>query len=159
MAFGTLTAGNAFNHICQQLTISTNASGGYSTTVEKSQLLTFVANTIADGDCNAGSCTTTGSGLWTTTTENGFGYCMDDVTGDAAATADGSGWTSGEQCDDATPEFKIFGTLNANAQAIMASAAAVSGDNSIMAAVLNYSGAQVPGAYTTTLTLITTPTF
>ena len=159
MAFETLTAGNAFNHICQQLTISTNASGGYSTTVEKSQLLTSGANTIADGDCNAGSCTTTGSGLWTTTTENGFGYCMDDVTGDAAATADGSGWTTGEQCDDSTPEFKIFGTLNANAQAIMASAAAVSGDNSIIGVVLNYSGAQVPGAYTTTLTFITTPTF
>ncbi|MDZ4230170.1 MAG: hypothetical protein U1C53_03450, partial [Candidatus Veblenbacteria bacterium] len=94
--FGTLTSGDAFYNSCHQLTIGTNATDGYSTTVYKTQLLTAGSDTIAEGDCNAGSCTTTGSGLWTTTTENGFGYCMDDVTGDAAVTADGSGWTTAE---------------------------------------------------------------
>lgn len=159
IAFGTLSAGNTFNHSCHQLTISTNASSGYSTTVEKSQLLTSGANTIADGDCNSGSCSTSQSGVWTTTSENGFGYCMDDVTGDAAATADGTEWTSNQQCDDATPEYKLFGTANSNAQAIMSSAAAVSGDNSIIGVVLNYPGSQAAGTYTTTLTFITTPSF
>lgn len=159
ITFGTLSSGNAFNHSCHQATVSTNASGGYSTTVEKSQLLTSGGDTIPDGDCNAGSCTTTQSGLWTTTSENGFAYCMDDVTGDGAATADGTEWTTAQQCDDATPEFKLFGTGNGSAQPVMSSATSVSGDNSIIAVALNYAGDQAAGTYTTTLTFITTPTF
>ncbi|MDZ4230169.1 MAG: hypothetical protein U1C53_03445 [Candidatus Veblenbacteria bacterium] len=41
----------------------------------------------------------------------------------------------------------------------MSSAAPVSGDNSIIAAVLNYSASQAAGTYTTTLVFVTTPTF
>lgn len=158
VTFGTLSSGNAFNHSCQQATVSTNASGGYSTTVEKSQLLTSGSDTIADGTCDGG-CSTTTSATWATTTNNGFGYCMDDVTGNAAITADAANWTAAEQCDDATPEFKTFGTGNGNAQAIMASATAVSGDNSRIGIVLDYPGDQAAGTYTTTLTFVTTPTF
>jgi hypothetical protein len=165
--FGTVSTGNAFHHSCHLVTVSTNASQGYTTTVTKSQLLTNpTPTTIADGSCEA-SCSATVTDTWTTTTQNGFGYCLEDVGSfNAAKTIDASDdsetgttdWVDGAQCDDATPEFKLYPTT-ATTEPVMKSYSAVSGDQIRMGATLNVPGSQEAGAYTTTLTFVTTPLF
>jgi hypothetical protein len=167
ITFGTLSAGNAFNHSCHLLTVGTNATDGYTTTVEKSQLLTSAGpDTIADGTCTSASCSNILSGEWAGTTDNGFGYCLQDVTGNPALTTDAdddSGtnavdWLAAAQCNDASPEFKTFPTT-ATTEAVMKSYSEESGDQIRMGVVLNYSTSQAAGTYTTVLTFITTPIF
>jgi len=165
ITFGTLSAGNAFNHSCHLATVSTNAGTGYTTTAEKTQLLTSGGNTIADGTCD-GACSGTVSATWSTTTNNGFGYCLQDVAGNPALTTDSSNdagagavdWETADQCNDATPQFKTY-TTTATTEPVMKSFTAVSGDQIRMGTILNYSAVQAAGAYTTTLLFVTTPTF
>lgn len=167
ITFGSLSSGNAFNHSCHLATVSTNAGTGYTTTVEKTQLLTHtdLTTTIADGTCN-GACSASVSAVWTTTTSNGFGYCLQDASGNPSLTSDSSDdagtgatdWVSGAQCNDATPQFKTFPTT-ATTEAIMKSYTPVSGDQIRFATVLDYPGSQKAGTYSTTLVFVTTPTF
>ena len=152
------TADN-FEFACQLATVGTNASGGYSTTIEEDQPLTSVGlDVILDGDCD-GTCTTTTSALWGTNTNSGFGYCLEDVTGNPAETADGTDWASANQCDDATPFFKVFPETPATPEPVMASAGPISGDQIRMGVKVSFGAAQAAGAYTNTLTFIATPTF
>ncbi len=158
--FGTVST-NAFYGACQKLTISTNASSGYSTTVQTTALLTSGSNTIAKGVCDA-SCSDTTEAAWATATNNGFGYCMSDSSGDAAATAD-AGWSSANNgCNSAgTTDFKTIANAGASdtARAIMSSATSVSSDVSYIKYRLSVSGSQAAGTYTTTAVYITTATF
>jgi hypothetical protein len=159
--YGSITANNLVDG-CVTLTVGTNASNGYATTIEiLPQLLTSGSDTIAEGDCDTGgeSCDDTTTGQWATNTNNGFAYCMEDVTGNAAETADGTGWAAGGQCDDATPEFKTF-PVAASKQDVMASAGALTAsDVSQTAYRLSVSSTQAAGNYSATVTYIATPTF
>jgi hypothetical protein len=156
--FGTPTV-NTFVDGCLDLTVATNATDGYSTTVEKSQVLTSGSDTIADGNCD-GSCANSTIAAWDTASaaNSGFAYCMKDATGNAAATADAN-WTAGaNQCGGSTQGFKLFPTTTTT-EAVMASAAPTADDTSNTGYRLVVPGAQEPGTYTTTITYITTPTF
>lgn len=169
--FGT-PSGNSFHYACQDITVSTNGSNGYTTTVEKTQLLTSGSNTIPDGNCD-GTCSDTASAGWATASNNGFGYCLMDTTGDPAVTSDAdddagtnaTDWVAANQCDggdgnggaDTTPFFKTFGTLTP--EPIMKSYSPASADEVRMGVVLSVPGDQAAGSYTTTLTYIATPTF
>lgn len=165
ITFGTLSSGNAFNHSCHLATVSTNAGTGYTTTAQKTQLLTAGSNTIADGTCD-GACSASVSAVWSTVSSNGFGYCLQDVTGNPALTTDASDdagtgavdWEAVDQCNDATPLFKTYPTT-ATTEPVMKSYTPVSGDQIRMGTTLNYPTTQVAGTYTTTLIFITTPTF
>jgi hypothetical protein len=153
-----------FYDACQDTRVATNANTGYSMTVSKTQLLTCSdasacgSNAIADGTCD-GTCSTTAEADWATATLNGFGYCMDDQAtyGDASATADAGWGTNG--CGNADTYFKLFGTLNSNAQNIMQSAVAVSDDRSFIGYRLSVDTSQQAGPYQTTIVFITTPTY
>lgn len=158
--FGTVST-EAFYGACQKLTSSTNASQGYSTTVQSTQLMTSGSNTIAKGSCDGG-CSDSAEAAWATDTNNGMGYCMSDSSGDGAATAD-SGWSSANNgCNSSgTTNFKTIANAGASqtAQSIMSSAAAVSGDISYIKYRLSVDGAQAAGTYTTTIVYISTGTF
>ena len=159
--FSAISANTLYNG-CQSLTVSTNASDGYTATVQETDQLTHTDTTsqIADGTCD-GSCSDTAAAAWGTVTSNGFGYCMDDVTGDAAITADATGWATANQCDDATPFFKTLADAGASetARSIMQSAAAVSGDNSLVGFRLDVSATQKGGVYSNTIVYIVTPQY
>jgi hypothetical protein len=145
----------AFYNGCQNVEVSTNAGGGYTTTLKKTQLLTSGANTIADGTCD-GACSTTVGAAWATATNNGFGYCMDDQgTDDPAATADGDWGTNG--CGAVAQYFKLVdGTTP---RSIMSSAGEVSDDDAYIGYRLSVDAAQAAGTYSTTTEYITTPTY
>ena len=143
---------------CLDLQVTTNATDGYTTTVEKNQLLTSPGtDTIADGVCDA-TCSATVIDTFDDPSNNGFAYCMKDETGNAAETAD-SNWTSGaNQCGGTTEGFKLFPTTTTT-EDVMESAAATADDTSNTAYRLSISGDQTAGTYSATITYITTPTF
>jgi hypothetical protein len=149
-----------FYDACHLLTVGTNAGGGYVVTVTESDQLTYLANTIADGDCE-GACSETSEAEWDNRVGNdGFGYCLDDITGDAAATAD-AGMT---QCDDvATPLYKIFPALNDDVpefETIMQSGGALTADDEThLGYRINVSGTQEAGTYENNIILVATPTY
>lgn len=155
--FGT-AAIDTFVSGCLDLQVKTNATDGYTTTVEKNQLLTSGSDTIADGSCDA-TCSVTVIDTWDTSATNpGFAYCMKDAVGNAAATADSS-WTSGaNQCGGTTQGFKLFPTT-ATTEGVMSSAAPTADDTSNTGYRISVDGSQAAGSYTATITYITTPIF
>lgn len=153
--FGSIDNETFYNG-CQKLKVITNAKDGYSTTVKETNQLTGAATAteIADGTCD-GACSKDAAAVWTDANNNGFGYCMKDVTGNAATTA---GWAT--QCDG-TQTFKIFAD-NAAAQApveIMSSATPAGNDQSYISYRLTVDVEQAADDYSNTLIYVTTPQY
>jgi hypothetical protein len=160
--FGS-TSGNSFIDGCQQITIGTNAVNGYVATAQEDDQLTFAAtNEILDGTCD-GSCTHTTGAAWGTNTNNGFGYCMEDKTGLASATADGTAWAAGKQCDQTSGNFKTFANISDSeaAQKIMENGSATGGtsDVSEIGFRISVSSGQTAGAYENEISYIVTPKY
>lgn len=163
--FGDILTEN-FYDICQSVHVATNALN-YTTRVFKTASLTCSnssrcdASTIADGSCDGGGspCTTTAEQAWATNTNNGFAYCMDDISGNGAEEAD-AGWGSNGCGGGGTQSFKIIATNTASAVAIMNSTnAAVSDDQANIGYRLSVDTSQVAGPYSTTVVFTTTPTY
>lgn len=149
----------AFYDICQQLTVATNAAGGYTVTVYSVAGLDSGANAFAVGACD-GACTLTSPDAWATATNNGYAICVDDSTGNAGATAN-AGWdTAAEQCGGGTQKFELVADLSGSQvpSTIMSSAAGVT-DVSLVGWRLSADATQAAGAYTGTVDYITTGTF
>lgn len=164
MPFSTISA-NTFYYGCQKLTVSTNATDGYTTTVKEIDQLELSDNTteIADGTCD-GTCSETVSTTWTSTADAnaGFGYCLEDATGNAAVTADATYWATTAQCNDATPQFKVFPCLEETeaASAVMQSAASLTtADITRVGYRINVSSTQTAGSYTNEIIYVTTPQY
>lgn len=152
--FSTVSTETFYNG-CQRIDVDTNAAGGYTVTVQQTQLLTG-PTTIAEGTCD-GTCSDTTLGGWEDPTNNGFGYCADDRSGNAAADA---GIVSADQCDDATPLYYTFFTQpTAPTVDFMFSAGAVSGDQTNVSFHLSVPGSQTAGTYQNVMVYVATPTF
>jgi len=157
-SIGTLSP-DTFYDGCQLLTAGTNASGGYSATVQTTSLPTSGSNTIAKGNCN-GACSDTNSNPWSASTSNGYGYCMKDEVGDAATTVDAEWGTN--NCGAGTQHFRTIANVGGAqpAQAIMSSAGATTNnDESEIGFRLSFDSGQAAGTYTWTVVYICTPTF
>ncbi len=155
--FGTINS-DAFYDACQNLTVGTNAAGGYSTTVKTTARPTSGSNTISEGTCDGG-CSDTVAAAWATATNNGYGYCLKDEVGDGAVT---SGWSGTNECGDGTQHFKTINRVDAteSGQSIMASAVATStNDQTEIGYRIAVGAGQAAGTYTTVIIYVTTPTF
>ncbi len=161
VAFGS-TSGNQFIDGCQQVTIGTNANSGYVATAQEDDQLTYLTNEISDGTCDT-SCSYTTAAGWATNSNNGFGYCMWDVTGTAAATADGTGWADNKQCDQVAGNFKTFANISDTeaAQEIMNNGSATGGtsDVSKIGFRISASSGQTAGDYENEIVYIVTPKY
>ena len=156
--FSTVNS-DTFYDACQSLSVATNASDGYSATVQETDQLTNGSlDQIADGTCD-GACTDSAEGAWATAGNNGFGYCADDYNGDGAATADAGWGTNG--CGAGTQNFKTIADAGAaeTAQVIMSSDAPVSNDQTYIGYRLTVDGAQPAGTYSNTIVYIVTPAY
>jgi hypothetical protein len=80
--FGTISA-NTFYQGCQDLSVSTNAAGGYSLTVQESSAMQTADGkaSIPDTACDSGQCSSVSSGRWVTATKYGLGHTCLDQTG------------------------------------------------------------------------------
>ncbi len=94
--FGASITANTFYNGAQQLTVSTNAPGGYSVKVEANdqmgkdgKVCTGAADEttscIKDTTCNGGACTFSTSADWSTNTINGLGYSLSNQSGTDAS--------------------------------------------------------------------------
>ncbi len=92
--WGTIATADTFLEGAQQLTVSTNADGGYSVTIEENDQMGKdgitctgagageANNCIQDTTCNATGCTETTSQDWTdAATYHGLGYSLANVDG------------------------------------------------------------------------------
>lgn len=151
--FGNSMTPNTFYNAAQQLTVSTNAPGGYSVKVEENdqmgkegKVCTGAAagesvNCIKDTTCDGSSCTESTSGDWATGSNNGLGYSLSNVSGTNASFLynEASRTFSAKQfADQEVPETK---------QNIMASSGVVSGDSACIIYRLSVSGTQPAGYY------------
>lgn len=156
--FATVST-ETFYDICQQLTAATNAAGGYTVTMYTIAGLDSGANAFGVGTCD-GACDLTTPNTWATATNNGYAVCMDDTTGNAAATAN-AGWdTAAEECGGAGQKFELIADLSGSQvpSTIMSSVTGVT-DISIVGWRLSADATQAAGAYTGTADYITTGTF
>ncbi len=163
--FGNSILSNTFYSGAQQLTVSTNAPGGYSVKVEENDQMGKEGkvctgatagesvNCIKDTTCNGGSCTESTSADWFTNTNNGLGYSLSNVSGtDASFLYNESSRTfSAKQFpDQEVPETK---------QQIMSSAGVVNGSSACIIYRLSVSGTQPAGYYYNKVKYTATATF
>jgi hypothetical protein len=147
--FGTVST-TAFTDAAQLLTVSTNASGGYSVTASESAALTALnvtgTPTIPDTTCQVTPCTVSTPQTWTVpATYKGFGYGLQDVAGDAVLA--GIEYTVG---------WRPFGLT---AQQIMTDTTTVDADQAYVCYRVVVSGSQQAGDYENYIVYIATATF
>jgi len=155
--FGSNVTSNTFYNGAQQLTVSTNAPGGYTVKVEESDQMGKdgvlcagasageSVNCIKDTTCDGGSCTQTTSAEWTTASNNGLGYTLSNVSGTEASFLrnESSRTFSAKQfADQEAGETK---------QTIMSKTGIVSGSSACVVYRLSVSGTQPAGAYQNTV--------
>lgn len=141
--FGTV-AGNALGIGAHDLTVSTNAAGGYTIYASYSAALTDGAtHTIADATgTNASPATFTAS-----TTTSAFGYTTDSTS------------LSGSASRFSGTKYSKFTTLAGEIAGNAAAPAAVASDTTRVGYKVAISNVQSPGTYTTTVGLVATPTY
>ena len=143
---GTLTS-NTFSTATNTLTV-TAPGQGYSVSVfESNKLKNIAGSTIPDTTCDSGTCTETSAGVWTTASNNGFGY---NVNGSDVA-ADFTGPTYFRPF----PDF----SLSEPAATIMTSTAAGKNRTSTVTYKVSPPGSQASGIYTTQIVYIATPVY
>ena len=160
--WGTIATANTFLNAQQVLTVSTNAGGGYTVKIEENDQMGMngvactgatageVNDCIKDTTCDSGSCTETVTGAWTTATNNGFGYTLDNVSGTDAAFLHGGNFTSKQLPDQEVPEAK---------QTIMSNAGPVSAKQIHACYRISVSGTQPAGYYYNKIKYTATATF
>jgi len=138
---------NTFSSSSHTLTVTAPGQGYSVSAFEVNKLKNVTSDTIPDTTCDAGTCTETSAGVWTTPTNNGFGY---NLTGnDISSDFIGSTY------------FRPFPdqSLGETPATIMTTTA--SGKNRV--ATVNYqvspSGTQASGTYTTQIIYIATPVY
>lgn len=158
--FGTIINTDKFYVGCQELAVSSNATGGYSVTVEENKSLhsttseTLIDDTICDGTCDFET-----SDTWADPTANGLGYTCEEGTG--APCPDGI---------DSFDEYRSFPCTGADAdcdpsggseaaQIIMSESGAVTADKVKIHYKLSIGSTQDKETYNNTVTYIATATF
>lgn len=152
VSFGSVTA-NTFYDACQGLLVSTNATGGYSVTLQQDGDLTSAGlDTIDPGTCD-GACAVATEAAWATATNNGFAFCIDNVTGtDGAFTnACSAGGSAG---------YRLLGTLGTDTpEVIMTNTGFVDSNEVEVGYRISVAGDQPAGTYQNDLVYVATPTY
>jgi hypothetical protein len=141
--FGTV-AGNTVGIGAHDLTVSTNAAGGYTVYASYSAALTDGAShTIADASGTNGSPAT----FTNSTTTSAFGYTTESTS------------LSGSASRFSGTKYAKFTTVGAEIAGNAASPAPVASDTTRVGYKVAISNVQAPGTYTTTVGLVATPTY
>lgn len=131
-------------------TIAVSAPGqGYSVAAYEQNKLTLSggSDTIPDTTCDSGTCTESSAGIWTTPTNNGFGY---NLTGDDIA-SDFIGANYFRPFPDAS--------LGETPATIMTTSAAGKNRTATVTYKVSPSGSQSAGTYFTQIIYIATPVY
>jgi len=159
--FGTIINTDKFFVGCQQLEVSSNASGGYAITVGENTSLINGSNTLDDTTCDAAACDFDTSATWADETANGLGYTCEDNSGTDCLT-DLNEFTEYRAfaCAGTNAECDPSATGGEAPQIVMSNAGTVSANQSIIHYKLSIDSAQTTGlTYSNTVTYIATATF
>ena len=146
--FGSLTP-NSFSTGSHTLTVSAPGQG-YSVTAYEVNRLQNSADPldfIADTTCDSGSCTDTSAGVWTTASNNGFGY---NISGDDKS----SDFTD-------TTYFRPFPDISLGDTPAVPMTSSNAGKNrtSTVTYKLSVPGTQSAGEYSTQIVYLATPVY
>lgn len=146
---------NTFKTLAQDLTVSTNASGGYVVTAAENDELGLGGATtpfIPDTSCDTGPCTITSEEDWATATNTGFGYSLQNV--DAASIAF-------EYNDTGTFDARPFANIvdGDTPQTIFSSTTVANAQNAYVCYRLSVGATQAAGDYENQITYTATGTF
>ena len=143
---GTLTT-NTFSTANHTLTVTAPGNGYSVSAFETNKLMNPNGDTIPDTTCDAGTCTETAAGVWTTPTNNGFGFNM--TGNDISADFVGSSY------------FRPFPDVSVSEIPATIMTTSAAGKNRI--ATVNYKvsrgGTQSAGTYTTQIVFVATPVY
>jgi hypothetical protein len=150
--FGFISS-NTFYQGCQDLTVSTNALGGYSLTVQEKYAMQTANGlyTIPDTTCDAGNCTVATATTWVTPTKYGLGHTCWNVSGSDCSSSFSNG-----------TKFRPLGNIAAGTATtvpIMANTGPVASSTGRAKYRLSASPSQAPGAYATVIMYTLTPTY
>ena len=163
--WGTLSTADSFSEASQQLTVSTNADGGYSVTIEENDQMGKnggscsgasageSVNCIEDTTCDGAACTESTSADWATASNNGLGFSLANQSGSDAEflyNESSRTFSSRQVADQEVPETKA---------AVMSSAAPVSGSSVYVCYRISISGTQPAGYYYNKVKYTATATF
>ena len=147
--FGSLVLATS-NDLAQWLSCITNGSGGYVVTVYETSAFTNVGSTatVADTVCNnSPACTTSTPQTWSTFTNSGWGYAIQNINVGTSVTD----WHTG---------YRPFGSGAASAQSIMSNTSVPSTAETAYACYrLTASTTQAAGNYEDHLVYTATATF
>jgi len=151
--WGTIATANTFLDAAQTLTVSTNASNGYTVTIEENDQMGMNGITctgagagesvscIKDTTCDGGTCTQAATSEWITATNNGLGYSLASVSGTPAVFYYGESsrtFSARQLADQEASETK---------QNIMTASAPVSANQAYVCYRISISGTQPAGYY------------
>jgi len=157
--FGSMTL-NTFKTLAQDLTVSTNASGGYVVTGSENDQLGLGGATspfIPDNPGNNSLASESVSDEWTTATVNGFGYSLQNV--DAASIAfqytTATGNCTGTFCSRQFADI----TGAETPQTLFSSTTVANAENAYVCYRLSVGATQAAGDYENQITYTATGTF
>src|SRR3989344_2306805 len=158
VAFGTLSNLNTFYHACQDLSVQTNASGGYSVTAYEDQNLRDSSSgvNINDSTGNGGGMTETTTATWSTATNNGFAYTCGNVVGAACSLSASSSYRQ-FACNGANAVCDP-GSGAETATAVMYVSTATTSTSTVEYRI-SVGTAQGAGSYSNTIVYVATPTY
>lgn len=138
---------NTFSTASNTLTVSAPGQGYTVTAYETSKLKLTTGTTIPDTTCDSGTCIETAAGIWTTPTNNGFGY---NATGNDIATDFVS-----------SSYFRPFPDFSASEPAATVMTTTAAGKNRVATITykLSVSPSQAAGDYSTQIIYIATPVY
>lgn len=161
--FGSIANLETFYDAVQDLTVTTNAAGGYVVTAQQNDEMSRdgLGVTIIPDTSGDASATFSNSDDWETATNNGFGYSIQNV--DAASVP--FEWSSNafQSCgtdialDFCARQFAIGGAETA--QTIFSSSTVASNENAYVCYRLSVDPTQAAGDYENQITFIATGTF
>lgn len=146
ISLGTQTP-NTFSTATNTLTVNTPGQGYSVTAYEANRLTNSNSNTIPDTICDAGTCTETAAGVWTTASNNGFGY--NAVGSDVATDFVGSTY------------FRPFADISLGESPATVMTTTQAGKNRIATITykLSISATQAAGDYSTQIIYLATPVY
>jgi hypothetical protein len=144
---------NIFYQGCQDLTVSTNAMGGYSLTVQEKYAMQTANGlyTIPDTTCDAGDCTVATATTWVMPTKYGLGHTCWNVSGSDCSSSFSNG-----------TKFRSLGNIAAGTATtvpIMANTGPVATSVGRAKYRLSASPNQQAGTYSTIIMYTLTPTY
>lgn len=164
--WGTLSIANSFYNAAQLLTVSTNASNGYSVAIEENDQMglngiTCTGTTageanscIKDTTCDSGTCSQASTSEWNVATNNGFGYSLASVSGTPAVFYYGE--LSRVFSSRQVPDYTEGGEAKQN---ILNATGPVSNNQAYICYRISISGTQPAGYYYNKVKYTATPRF